>query len=79
MLGRAASIGRDVPVICGGVTVSTGDYIVGDRDGVVCVPAAHVNQVIARALEMEATEKKMIPKIHELKSLQKVVELFKRI
>ncbi|MBI82997.1 MAG: hypothetical protein CMJ81_07365 [Planctomycetaceae bacterium] len=79
MLGRAASIGRDVPVLCGGVAVSSGDYIVGDRDGVVCIPADHVGAVLERALEMEAAEKKMIPKIHELKSLQKVVEMFKRI
>jgi len=79
MLGRAASIGRDVPVLCGGVVVSSGDYVVGDRDGVVCIPADHVDAVLERALEMEAAEKKMIPKIHELKSLQKVVEMFKRI
>ena len=79
MLGRAQSIGRDVPVTCGNVTVSTGDYIVGDRDGVVCIPASKIEEVIGRALEMEATEKKMIPKIYEIKSLQKVVEMFKRI
>jgi len=79
MLGRSTSIARDVPVICGGVTVASGDYIVGDRDGVVCIPAARIVAVIERALEMEAAEKKMVPKIHELKSLQKVVEMFKRI
>jgi 4-hydroxy-4-methyl-2-oxoglutarate aldolase len=79
MLGRSTSIARDVPVNCGGVTVASGDYIVGDRDGVVCIPAGQIDAVIERALEMEAAEKKMVPKIYEIKSLQKVVEMFKRI
>lgn len=79
MLGRSTSLTRDVPVVCGGVTVVPGDYIVGDRDGVVCIPASQVDGVLARALEMEAAEKKMQPRIRELKSLQKVVEEFKRI
>lgn len=79
MLGRSTSIARDVPVHCGGVTVSSGDYIVGDRDGVVCIPAGQVDVVLERALEMEAAEKKMVPMIYEIKALQKVVEMFKRI
>lgn len=79
MLGRSTSLARDLPVICGGVTVSPGDYIVGDRDGVVCIPAEQVDAVIKRALEMEAAEKKMVPMIYKIKSLQKVVEIFKRI
>jgi len=79
MLGRSTSIARDVPVHCGGVTVSSGDYIVGDRDGVVCIPAGQVDAVLERALEMEAAEKKMVPMIYEIKALQKVVEMFKRI
>ena len=79
MVGRATSLARDVPVICGGVTVSPGDYIVGDRDGVVCIPAGQVLGVLKKALEMEAAEKKMVPLIYKIKSLQKVVEMFKRI
>jgi regulator of RNase E activity RraA len=79
MVGRSTSLARDVPVICGGVTVSPGDYVVGDRDGVVCIPAAQIQPVIKLALKMEATEKKMVPMIYKLKSLQKVVEMFKRI
>ena len=51
----------------------------GDRDGVVCIPAGQVDVVLERALEMEAAEKKMVPMIYEIKALQKVVEMFKRI
>ena len=66
-------------MLCGGVTVSPGDYIVGDRDGVVCIPAADIDGVLKKALEMEETEKKMRPMLYKVKSLQKAVQLFKRI
>ena len=29
-----------LPIVCGGVTVASGDVVVGDRDGVVVVPRA---------------------------------------
>ena len=37
----------NVPIVCGGVIVNPGDLIVGDGDGVVVVPRAHIAQVIA--------------------------------
>jgi regulator of RNase E activity RraA len=79
MVGRWTGLARDVPVTCGGVTVYPGDYIVGDRDGVVSIPAGQIKAVLRRAQEMEETEKKMIPMIQKLKSLQKVLDVFKRI
>lgn len=79
MVNRQTSIIRDVPVVCAGVTVYPGDYIVGDTDGVVCIPAARVNEVVTRAQEMEEAEKKMIPMIRKIKSLQEVVRMFRRI
>lgn len=79
IVGRCTSVARDVPIECGGVTVHPGDYIVGDRDGVVCIPSAHVEAVLDAALVMEETEKKMIPILNETKSLQKTIAEFKRI
>jgi regulator of RNase E activity RraA len=79
LVGRATSLARDIPVVCGGVTVYPGDYIVGDRDGVVCIPAGQIQAVIRRSQEMEALEKEMMPMIREVKSLQKVIDKFKRI
>lgn len=38
-----------VPVAVGGVSVSTGDLIVGDADGVVVVPRAQLEDVVVRA------------------------------
>jgi regulator of RNase E activity RraA len=46
----------DVTVEIGGVGVSRGDYVVGDRDGIVIVPAAIVEDVLGEAEEKAATE-----------------------
>jgi len=42
----------DVPVRIGGVDISPGDYILGDIDGVLVLPAAVVEKVIATAEEV---------------------------
>ena len=47
------------PVTIGAVTVATGDYVLGDCDGVVVVPAAVADEVIARTEEVVATESDM--------------------
>jgi len=47
------------PVTIGAVTVATGDYVLGDRDGVVVIPAAVAAEVIARTEEVVATESDM--------------------
>ncbi len=45
-----------VPVTIGTVTVSPGDWVVGDDDGVVVVPAAVAEDVLAEAERKTATE-----------------------
>jgi regulator of RNase E activity RraA len=47
------------PVTIGPVTISTGDYILGDRDGVVVIPAALAEEVVTRTEEVVATESEM--------------------
>ena len=44
------------PIECGGVTVHPGDLVVGDHDGVVVVPSAVAEQVVALAEEKVAGE-----------------------
>lgn len=48
----------NVPVMCGGVEVCPGDLIVGDADGVTVVPRAIIENVLAKAEEKLAYEKK---------------------
>jgi len=43
-------------ISCGGVVVRPGDAIVGDQDGVVCVPASHAQQVYDIAHGREVIE-----------------------
>ena len=47
------------PVTIGAVTIRTGDYLLGDRDGVVIVPRDAAEEVIAQAETVMATESDM--------------------
>jgi regulator of RNase E activity RraA len=47
------------PVTIGEVTVATGDYLLGDRDGVVIVPRDVAEEAITRTEEVMATESDM--------------------
>jgi 4-hydroxy-4-methyl-2-oxoglutarate aldolase len=44
------------PVSIGGVRVEPGDLILGDGDGLVCIPTARVTEVLAAAEEIERAE-----------------------
>ncbi|WMJ84722.1 RraA family protein [Oscillospiraceae bacterium LTW-04] len=46
------------PVTCGGITVSPGDLIVGDYDGVTAVPRDRILEVLEKAEEKAAYEEK---------------------
>lgn len=48
------------PVAVGGVLVAPGDYVVADDDGVVCVAAARVNDVLAAALARAEREERVM-------------------
>jgi 4-hydroxy-4-methyl-2-oxoglutarate aldolase len=47
------------PVTIGTVTIATGDYLLGDRDGVVVIPRAHADDVVTKTEEVVATESEM--------------------
>lgn len=46
----------NVPVTIGGIAVKPGDYLRGDMNGVVLIPADRVDEVVAVAQEVEAAE-----------------------
>jgi 4-hydroxy-4-methyl-2-oxoglutarate aldolase len=78
-LGRFKSVSSNKPVKVGGVTVNPGDLMVGDRDGVVVVPAAMIDRVLQVALDIEKREKEEAKLIRETKSLIRGLEKYKRI
>jgi len=77
-VGRMVSVDKQIPVTCGGVTVHPGDYVVGDLDGVVVVPAAAAEKVIALLRQYDDKESKMIPIIEREKSMLKALEIYNR-
>jgi regulator of RNase E activity RraA len=77
-VGRYVSVAKQVPVPCGGVLVRPGDYIVGDRDGVVVVPVEKIAKVVELIRDYDARESKMIPIIKEQKSMLKALAKYNR-
>ena len=49
--GKAGVGEVNIPISCGGVPVNPGDIIVGDADGVVVIPRAKEQQILADSLE----------------------------
>lgn len=51
------------PIGCGGVAIFPGDIIVADQDGVVCIPAVYLDQVMELAPEQERLEAWIIDQV----------------
>lgn len=56
IVGRWTVRSTGEPIVIGDVTVSTGDYVIADRDGVVIVPADLAAAVVDAAEAVERTE-----------------------
>lgn len=77
-VGRYVSVAKQVPVVCAGVLVRPGDYIVGDRTGVVVIPKEKITQVLDLVRQYDEKESKMVPIIKETKSMLKALEKYGR-
>ena len=71
--------GANVPVVCDGVAVHPNDLVVADSDGVVVVPRAKAQEVLALAQQLDFKEHSMYPYIEKLKSIQEAVKQFGRL
>lgn len=74
--GRGVVAAIDIPVECGGVQVSSGDLIVGDADGVVCIPRAIEEECLAHAFEKVVKENETEA---ALRRGEKLADVFARI
>lgn len=71
--------GSQTPVVCDGVTVNAGDIVTADSDGVVVVPRAQAQQVLALAQQMDFKEHSMYAVIEQTKSILEAVKKFGRL
>jgi len=71
--------GAQIQVQCDGVSVNAGDIITADSDGVVVVPRAQAEQVLALAQQLDYKEHSMYAVIEKLKSIVEAVKQFGRL
>jgi regulator of RNase E activity RraA len=71
--------GAQIPVTCDGVTVNAGDIIAADSDGVVVIPRARAQEVLALAQQMDFKEHSMYAVIEQMKSIVEAVKKFGRL
>jgi len=56
IVGHWLPVAIDVPIVIGGIDIRPGDYFLGDRDGLVRIPAEHLAEVVERAETAISTE-----------------------
>lgn len=56
IVGRWRLLDHNVPITIGDVRIQPGDFVVGDRDGVVLIPHSVAEEVIGKAEEVVNTE-----------------------
>ena len=78
-LGRYKTVASQVPVRVAGVVIHPGDIMVGDVDGVVAVPRAHAEQVLAMARDIDQREAEQARLIMAEKSLRTGLARYGRI
>ena len=74
--GRGQIMSTDVPVICDGVMVSSGDLVVGNADGVVVVPQEYELDVMAKAFEKHTGEDNSIKELRAGSYLRDVFDKY---
>jgi regulator of RNase E activity RraA len=77
--GRKEELSINVPIACGGVNVSPGDFIVADTIGVVVVPLAKAEEVVELAREQADREQKTREWVSEGKTVEDLLKEFGRI
>jgi len=78
-LGRVRTLDAGIEVSMGGVMVKPGDIIVGDYDGVVCVPREHAEAVLEMAVEIDEREAEQAKLIIASGSLKEGLAKYGRI
>jgi 3-hexulose-6-phosphate synthase/6-phospho-3-hexuloisomerase len=76
--GEPDGIGQiNVPVSVGPVRIQPGDWLVGDDDGVVCIPQERVVEVANRAMDVLEKENRLRKEIRQGGTLSRITEVLK--
>jgi 3-hexulose-6-phosphate synthase/6-phospho-3-hexuloisomerase len=68
----------NIKIICGGVEVNPGDWIVADDNGVMVVPKQQAYEISRRALEIKKQEERVRAEIEEKRrTLAEIIDLYK--
>jgi 4-hydroxy-4-methyl-2-oxoglutarate aldolase len=70
--GRSRAVETNIPVVIGGVTITPGDLMFADMDGIVVVPRSVEKEVIDRVLERLSTENKVRRELAEGRTMAEV-------
>lgn len=73
-LGRCMITHYQVPIKVGDVVIKPGDVMLGDIDGVVCVPRDIAHAVLVRAEEIRANEKKIFGWVAEGQTVRQITD-----
>jgi regulator of RNase E activity RraA len=73
-LGRCLITHYQVPVKIGHVTVRPGDVILGDMDGVLCVPREIAYEVLVRAEEIKANEVNIFSWVRKGETIKEITD-----
>jgi 4-hydroxy-4-methyl-2-oxoglutarate aldolase len=73
-LGRCLITHYQIPIKIGDVTIKPGDVVLGDIDGVLVVPREIACDVLLRAEEIKANEKKIFGWVAEGQSIHEITE-----
>ncbi len=58
-----------MPTVCGGVTVNPGDWLIGDRDGIVVAAEDELERLLVRAEAVQAAEATVLQRMERGESL----------
>ena len=73
-LGRCLITHYQVPILIGKVVIRPGDIVIGDIDGVIVVPRDIAYDVLVRAEEIKANEKKIFSWVHSGQTIKEIKE-----
>ncbi len=65
----------DVPVVVGGISVKSGDIILGDDNGVVVVPQEHAEKILEMTGAIRKEEERILAELHSGKNIKDIIKV----